>query len=113
MSNLNFNAEQVKSIVAKIAVLKDEIEAVKPKYDELDELVTQLKAQVPVGVQLFLEDNRSVELVDNFAEKNTVFRPHGVKRFEVSILTAEERVEKAEKAAKAAAKAAKKAATNG
>lgn len=73
---------QIDRLVARAVQIKDALEANKPLYDELDEITVQLAAlqfsQAPVGAKV-------VTLVDNFAAKNTVFRPCGVKRFELKV----------------------------
>ena len=83
-------------IISRIAAIKAQLEAIKPLYEELDTLTVQLADSVPAGTSFILGDD-TVTLVDNFAEKNTVFRPTGVKRFEVQI---ENTIEKLAKQAK-------------
>jgi len=61
-------AEEAKKIITKL-------EAVKPLYSKLDELTLALKKEDLSEFKL--------QVVDNFAEKNVVFRPVGVKRFEI------------------------------
>ena len=51
-------------------------------------------------------DGRFITLIDNFAEKNTVFRPAAVKRFDIQLDTAEELKKRQEKLAKKLAKGA-------
>ena len=86
--------------LARILDIQAELDARKALYEELDNLVLELRAAGFTSTDL---NGMRMELVDNFAEgKNTVFRPAGVKRFEMDI-------EPTEKALKREAKAAKKA----
>ncbi len=91
--------------------------------EELDRLTLELKAIISTdrlieldlteeqsmfmmnGEVRFIAKSQVVSVVDNFAEKNVVFRPAGVKRFEVNTETKEEYVTRLEKAAKKKAKA--------
>lgn len=67
-------------------------------YDAADQLLGEILKAVagrPAGdgAKIDLYDGKGkpagqCEIVDNFAEKNTVFRAHGIKRFELK-LTAE------------------------
>jgi hypothetical protein len=61
------------------------IEERKALYAELDALILELRAE---GFTQADHEGQRLELVDNFAEgRNTVFRPAGVKRFEISVDT--------------------------
>lgn len=65
----------------RVLALQEQLGAVKPLYAELDALVLDL---VRLGERSFANANgETYELRDNFAETNVVFRPAGVKRFEV------------------------------
>jgi hypothetical protein len=97
--------KDVRQIVNRIVELKDALEAVKPFYDEIDELTQELQEIVGVNHNLFADDGRVVSVVDNFSEKNTVFRPVGVKRFDAKVETMEEMQKSQERQAKKAAKA--------
>lgn len=80
----------------RVLEITQELEVRKALYAELDALVLELQAAGFASVTL---DGQRVTLQDNFAGgKNTVFRPAGVKRFEVT-------VEPEEKAAKREARA--------
>lgn len=83
-------------IIQRIIDLKARLDANKPLYEELDRLVLELKGTLGVSNEVTAFDHY-VEVVDNFAEKNTVFRPCGVKRFEVKIESLVDRLAKAEK----------------
>lgn len=93
-------------IVNRIAAIKTQLEAVKPLYDELDELTAEMGEVAEVNQTLATNDGRFVTLVDNFADKNTVFRPAAVRRFDVELMTQEELTKKQEKLAKKAKKEA-------
>jgi hypothetical protein len=98
------DAVRTMAIVDRIAAVKDLLEGVKPLYDELDILTLELKDLVNVGETLSTEDKRFVTLIDNYSEKNTVFRVAAVRRYEVELCTVEEMVKKQNKAAKASKK---------
>lgn len=88
--------------LARILSINAELEQRKALYAELDALVLELQA---AGFKSADLEGMRLELVDNFADgKNTVFRPAGVKRFEIDI-------EPVEKALKREAKNAKKGAS--
>ncbi len=66
----------------RILDITAELEVRKALYTELDALVLELQAE---GFKQTDLEGFRVELVDNFLEKNTVFRPAGVKRFEINV----------------------------
>lgn len=67
----------------RVLELQAEIELRKALYDELDKLTLELLED---GFRDATLDGITLELVDNFAAgKNTVFRPAGVKRFEIKV----------------------------
>lgn len=98
------NAQKAMEIVNRIAAIKSQLEAVKPLYEELDELTTDLGEVAEVNQTLATNDGRFVTLIDNFAEKNVVYRPAAVRRFDVELLTGEELQKKQDKLAKKAKK---------
>lgn len=107
------NAKKVADLLERIVAVKAKIDAVKPLYEELDDLTMELQEEVEVDQLLQAKGDAFVRIVDNFAEKNTVFRVAGVKRFEAEVLTQEELDKELEKAAKKEAKTAKAATKNG
>jgi hypothetical protein len=94
-----FNAD-----LARAAAIKAQLESMKPLYDELDAIVVRVSKHIQ---KVHNVGNTVFTIVDNFEAKNTVFRPCGVKRFELLVETSEEHAETLMKAAKKAAKAAK------
>lgn len=98
------NKNEVMGLVERIKDLKDQLEQVKPLYAELDDLIIELGEEVEIGETLKTDDDRFVTLIDNFADKNTVFKVAGVRRFDVELLTAEELAKKVAKAVKKASK---------
>ena len=112
--------EDVRKKAARLIALKAIMEANKPLYEEIDRLILELKDAMGVGQFLvtlseqeslllhngevtLLASEQVVNVIDNFAEKNTVFRPAGVKRFDAtneSLLEFNARAEKAKKKAK-------------
>lgn len=111
------------ALALRIIKLKAVVDSMKPVYEELDRLTLELKAIISTdrlieldlteeqamfmmnGEVRFIARSQVVSVVDNFSEKNVVFRPAGVRRFEVSTETKEEYVVRLEKAAKKKAKA--------
>lgn len=87
-------------IVNRIATIKTQLESIKPLYDELDDLTAELGDVAEVNQVLATNDGRFLTLIDNFADKNTVFRPAAVRRFDVELVTQEEMEKKMSKLAK-------------
>jgi hypothetical protein len=56
------------------------------KYDRSDQVLKKLKGILPVGELVPYKDGRFVRLKDNFADKDKVYRNHGISRFEVEVL---------------------------
>ena len=81
---------EVMALWKRAAEIKAQLDAVKPLYDELDKITVELAALMVAGREFDLPDGSVGRVVNNFAEANTVFRPAGVKRFELKIMTAEE-----------------------
>lgn len=68
--------------LARLIELQKELDFRKELYAEQDRIVLELQAE---GFQTAEFEGMVLELRDNFAEGNTVFRPAGVKRFELRI----------------------------
>lgn len=77
-------------LVDRIAKIKDLLDANKPLYEELDDLIMKLVKVVQIGETTQTEDERFVTLVDNFEDKNTCFKVAGVKRFDVLLMDKEQ-----------------------
>jgi len=124
-AEMEATAKTIREKAVRVIQLKAILDANKPLYEELDRLTLELNETMGVGtipVTLneketmymhndevkFLSPNQMLTIVDNFAEKNTVFRPAGVKRFEASVETAEARQLRQDKEAKKKAKDAQK-----
>jgi hypothetical protein len=116
MENINNQEQKIEmtaSDVAKeIVHTKAQLDSVKPLYEQLDRLtlllnkIMALTGQAEVFVQeqavilpsgAHLVAEQYVKVVDNFSEKNTIFRPAGVKRFEAAFETVVERQVKEQK----------------
>jgi hypothetical protein len=111
------------SVYAKeIIRIKTLLDANKPLYDQLEKLTLSLRDILDSDEVLLAEEQvvltpggpvfaapQYVRVNDNFSEKNTVFRPAAVKRFEAVSELVAEREQRLEKEAKKAAKAAAKA----
>lgn len=68
------------------------LESTKPLYEELDQLTVELRNQL--GDNEVTLNGYAFKVEDNFAEKNTVFRPVGVKHFQLKIESLTERATK-------------------
>lgn len=68
--------------IARIIEIQKELDLRKELYSELDELTLQLQRDGFISTEF---QGLTIELVDNFKVGNTVFRPAGVKRFELKI----------------------------
>lgn len=67
-------------ILRRVIDIQAELNVRKALYTELDMLTLQLQADGFVSAEL---DGLLVELVDNFAKDNTVWRVAGVKHYEL------------------------------
>lgn len=65
--------QRAMEVVNRIAAIKTQLEAVKPLYDELDELTAELSDVAEVNQTLATNDGRFMTLIDNFAEKILFF----------------------------------------
>jgi len=52
-------------------------------YEQADQEEANIRRSLPAGGQITLEDGRRFHVVDNFSERNVVFRPAAVRRFEI------------------------------
>jgi len=68
---------EIKKLVAEAKDVMTQLEAVKPLYRRLDELTLLL-----MGLDI---SGMGLAVVDNFADKNTVFKVAGVKRFDLKV----------------------------
>ena len=57
----------------------------KAAYEEAGAALEQIIGDAKVGDELALSDGRTATLVDQFAEKNKVFKPCGVERFTLKL----------------------------
>lgn len=82
MATKKLSALQQRRLVEKFLKEKD---GGKEAYARADKLLEQIVAGVPVGTLIELAGGRTAAVVDNFAEKNKVFKPCGVSRFDVKV----------------------------
>lgn len=75
MKTKKLSARKVTELATEAQNILSALEDVKALYSRLDEITMQLKGQDLSCLGLVV--------VDNFAEKNVVFRPAGVRRFEL------------------------------
>lgn len=57
----------------------------KRHYERADRLLEEILCEVDCGRHVKLGDNKVAVVVDNFAEKNKVYRAHGIARYEVHL----------------------------
>jgi len=69
-------------ILDECFLILSQIEATKLLYKDLDALIAQLR---DLGFEEGRTSNGIFRLVDNFKQTNTVFRPAGVRRFELKM----------------------------
>jgi hypothetical protein len=58
------------------------------RYDEADQLLNGLLTKRPklrAGRLVPYKDGRKMQIKDNFADKNKVYRAHGISRFEIEV----------------------------
>jgi hypothetical protein len=106
-------SQSLEHLALEIAKAKAEIDSMRPLYEKLDALTLQFRELA--GEQEVLVPDTIVDLpgrpsisvpaqfikvVDNFMDKNVVFRPAAVRRFEVNTETEIQRKLKVAKAAK-------------
>jgi len=82
LNTLIENSTERKQLLKRIIRIQAELDIRKALYDELDMLTVQLQAEGFISAEM---DGLRIELIDNFASGNTVFRPAGVKHFEVKV----------------------------
>lgn len=107
-TNNEVTPSKLNTILARLAEVQSALDLMKKLYEEKEVLTMQLKELVPVGQEVSHGDY-IFSVVDNFAEKNTVFRPAAVKRFDLEVDSILARQLKAEKETEKVAKRAKKA----
>lgn len=69
-------------VVRRAIEIHDKLHEVKALYKEQDEI---LQKMIEAGFTSVVVDGKLVALVDNFAEKNTVFKATGFRRFELLV----------------------------
>ncbi len=74
--------QATRKLIERALKIQQKLEENKPLYKELDEIVLNLASQ---GFSHDTLENLEIELVDNFADKNTCFKVAGVKRFDLKV----------------------------
>lgn len=85
--------KQEKEVASKKAILRFAREILKLKlgikqaYERIDSLSLSIGNRLEVGntVEFNVDDIVSVEVIDNFADRNVVYKTAAVRRFEVKI----------------------------
>ncbi len=75
------NIKELTKLAKRAKEVLDQLEAQKVLYKELDEL-TEALCQSPLVLPHILL-GAGIQIVDNFRDKNAVFRPACVRRFEI------------------------------
>lgn len=57
----------------------------KAAYARADVVADELETMLTVGVPVELPDGRTAVLVDQFADRKVVWKPAGVRRFEIKV----------------------------
>jgi hypothetical protein len=107
--SINETTEQkINRLASKVISINATLESIKPLYTELDQAVMELKDLIGLNNN-FIEEGTliGVQIVDEFAEKNTIWRIQKSQRYIAKLETFDERLRREQKAAKAAEKAAK------
>lgn len=82
-------SKKTESLEERIAKHKRALELGKKHYGRADRLLESILPEMPVGERVPLPGGKSAKLVDLFAEKNKVFRAHGIGRYELQVSEAE------------------------
>jgi len=99
------NAEKAARLTSKIISIDATLESIKPLYTELDKAILELKELIHIGNPYTEEKTHiSVTIVDQFEEKNTIWRIQSTQRFIAKIENLDERFRREAKEAKALAK---------
>lgn len=73
----------VLSMVHQIEELKEQAKAC---YERMDELTEKIGKLLPPGEEVdYPRLQKTVRMVDNFEDRNVVFRPAAVRRFEIKV----------------------------
>lgn len=72
------NSAKIKKLLKAARIYQKEIDQLNALYSEYNEIVNEL-----VELKFKFDDKLGVRLVDNFKNKNVVFRTTSVKRFEL------------------------------
>lgn len=100
--------EKSQRLVSKIISINATLEAIKPLYAELDLATLELMEMIGLDRQLIEAGTQiGVQVVDEFAEKNIIWRIQKSQRFIAKLETLDERNKKFEKERKALEKASK------
>ncbi len=79
-------AQRTKTLITKVLTLRDKGKAA---YKEADVLMDELLKRDMLGRSIDLGDGQHATLIDNFENRNKVFRAHGIARFELVVTRAE------------------------
>lgn len=100
------NPMEIQAKVERIRQIKQVLENNKVLYEELDDLTLDLlDSGVQVNQTLAAGGGSFVTVVDNFAEKNTIYRAMPMKQFDVRLEDADELKKRVAKETKAKEKA--------
>lgn len=78
-------APSLASKIRRLLKLQTHVKACYKAIDELEaEVISGMRARAK-PVKMNKSGTKFAELVDNYAEKNKVFRAHGISRFEINV----------------------------
>ncbi len=80
MSKAKTVNKQIEVVAKRAAEVLAQLEAMKPLYNEIDKLTEELRE---AGITNIVVGTTVLQIVDNFASKNTMFKPTAFKRFEL------------------------------
>ena len=92
---------EIQGLVQRLLQIETILDGCKPLYEEKDAITLQLNELVGTGTEnSIFAGGKVITVVDNFADKNTVFRPAAVKRIDVKVEDADAYAKRLKKAIK-------------
>lgn len=74
--------QATRKLIERALKIQQQLEENKPLYKEFDQIVMKLASE---GFTHDTLDNLEIEVVDNFADKNTSYKVAAVKRFDLKV----------------------------
>lgn len=80
-------AKKRSGLAGKIRAHMRALEAGKKEYKRADALLEEILEKMKVGEEVKVGDRgQRAKLKDNFEDKNTVYRAHGIRRYELELV---------------------------